>query len=303
MNIKYIAFLIAGVILLFAIAIIIFLRSKRNSITSSVYSDDLQNADIIQRLSDKKKKSLETKPWTLKYSTYKLLAVCGACIFAVCSFVFLHNIWLSMLFAIIGLLVPEAIIAIKSNTAKADFEERYSTSLKQLVASLKSGLSISQAVENVCSSPYIHDSIKKEYEILDADLKLGISAKEAFNRFAERIDCEDAKDVAIAIGMQSSIGGKEAASIESVAKNISERIMLRKEVKSMFAGTNATVVTMDIAPFIIVLFMYISVPGYLAPFFSSTIMLLLFIALLLVMGVGSIVVHNEIKKMKKECGV
>lgn len=304
MNIKYIAFLVAGIILLVAITIIISLRNKRKKITTSVNAEeDPQEPDFVQRLSDKKKKSLETKPWTMKYSTYKLLAICGACIFAICGFVFLHNIWFSLLFAAVGLFVPEAIIAVKSNSAKADFEERYSTSLKQLVASLKSGLSISQAVENVCSSPYIHDSIRKEYEVLDADLKLGISTKEAFERFAERIDCEDAKDVAIAIGMQSRIGGKEAASIESVAKNISERIMLRKEVKSMFAGTNATVVTMDIAPFVIVLFMYLCAPGYLMPFFTSTSMLLIFIALMIVMGIGSIVIHNEIKKMKKGCGI
>lgn len=295
---------ILGGISVFCLALIwlVSFRSKKAPSTL-IAKAEAEDEDFIDRISNKKRISLERRPWSMKYSTYKAIAICSAIIFAVVFYILTQNFLLVLVASGIGFLVPEAIISIKSSSSKADFEARYATSLKQLVAGLKSGLSIHQAVENVCTSPFIHDSVKQEYKLLNADLKLGISIQEAFQSFADRLDCEDARDVAIAIGMQSKVGGREATTIESISKNISDRIMLRKEVKTMFAGSNMTVLAMDAAPFLVVLFMYISVPGYLAPFFESELMLLLFVGLLIFMGVGSVVIHKLINKMKKECGV
>lgn len=288
-------------IFLFAIAYVAYYRGKKAPATMIAGAESEQ--DFLAIISSRKQRMLARQPWSMKYSTYKTVALASAIAFAVIGYFATRNIILMLLLSCLGLFVPEIIVRIKSSSSKAEFEERYATSLKQLVAGIKSGLSVHQAVESVCSSPFIHDSIKKEYKLLNADLKLGLPIHEAFERFAERIDSEDAKDVAIAMRMQANVGGRESLTIEAVSKNISERIMLRKEIKTMFAGSNMTVLAMDISPYLIVLFMYVSVPGYLVPFFESTSMLLIFIALMIFMGIGSIVVHNKIARMKKECGI
>lgn len=288
-------------IFLFVMAYIAYYRSKKAPATMIAQTENEQ--DFLAAISKRKQKSLARQPWSMKYSTYKTVALVSAIAFASIGYFTTHSILLMLLLSCLGLFVPEVIVRVKSSSSKAEFEERYATSLKQLVAGIKSGLSVHQAVENVCTSPFIHDSIKKEYKLLNADLKLGLPIHEAFERFAERIDSDDAKDVAIAMRMQANVGGRESLTIEAVSKNISERIMLRKEIKTMFAGSNMTVLAMDFSPYLIVLFMYVSVPGYLTPFFESSSMLLIFIALLVFMGVGSIFVHNKITRMKKECGI
>jgi len=299
---KFVSIFIGLAVFFLLLISIVIVREKKASSTLIAKTDD-SDEDFISKFSRKKQDSLERKPWAMKYGTYKALAILCSAICGISAFLLSKNFLLMVASGCIGLLIPECIIIIKGNASKADFESRYATSLKQLVAGLKSGLSIHQAVENVCSSPFIHDSVKADYEILDADLKLGISVDEAFQRMAERVELSDAKDVAMAIRMQAEVGGREAATIEAISKNISDRIMLRKEVKTLFAGSNMTVLAMDFAPFLVVMFMYVSVPGYLTPFFASNTMIALFVGLLLFMGLGSIVVHNTIKRMKKECGV
>lgn len=134
-------------------------------------------------------------------------------------------------------------------------------------------------------------------------MKLGVPIKEGFERFAKRVDCIDAKDVAIAIGMQASTGGREAQVVETIAKNISDRLMLRKEVNSMFAGSSGTIFFLDVIPFAIIAFMMMYARAFMQPYFESTTLMLVLIGLLVFMGVGSIFIHRVVKNMRKEFGL
>ena len=70
---------------------------------------------------------------------------------------------------------------------------------------------------------------------------MGISTEEAFQRFADRTGSPDAQDVAAAISMQMRVGGSEAKIMESIATNIQDRIMLRKEIQSVFAEMDVVI--------------------------------------------------------------
>ena len=293
---KY-GYVIAGITaMIFCIAILIIIRIREKESIS-------ESTDFIDTMTNRKKASLARKPWGMSYKSYRLIASISAVVCAVAAFVLTSSFLYTVLAALVGTLTPELIILLRSAKQKAEFEERYMTALRQLVACLKSGMSIQQAVSDVCDSPFVHNSIQSEFRQIDADIKLGISLQEAFQQFSDRVDSEDAKDVAVAIRMQSLVGGREAETIESIAQNISSRIGLRKEINSMFAGTSMTVYVMDILPFLVILFMYFAAPSYLAPFFESTAMIILFTGLIVFMGVGSVFIHNAARKMKRECGV
>ena len=134
-------------------------------------------------------------------------------------------------------------------------------------------------------------------------MKLGVSIPDAFEHFAQRVGTADAEDVAIAVKMQMKVGGREGAAIETIAKNISDRMMLRKEINSMFAGSSVTIAVLDVVPFAIIFFLTLGMNQFMGIYFESTEMFLLYIGLLAVMGVGTIVTHSMVGKMKKECGV
>lgn len=292
---------IYGVIICIAIFCIIKIRDKKYTPGSAI--EESQSHDFIGAIAAYKRSSLAKQPWNMKYETYMTIATVCAILFAVMVFVITSNIIYAAVGAVIGALVPECVVRLQASKQRSNFEERYARGLRQVSASLKSGLSIHQAIADVCQSPFVHDDVRREFQQLDADLKLSIPIKEGFERFAARVDCIDAKDVAIAIGMQARVGGREAEVVETIAKNISDRLMLRKEVNSMFAGSNGTILFLDVLPFGIIAFMMMFARAFMAPYFTSTTMLLILIGLLLFMGIGSIVIHKIVRDMRKEFGL
>lgn len=291
---------IYGLIVCIAILAIYQTRNRHDSNNSVI--DEKQNKDFIETFIQKKKQSLTEQPWNMKWETYATIGgVCGV-LFTVLGYV-TKGVGYAFAGGLFGLLLPELIVRLQSATQKKKFEERYARSLRQLSSGLKSGLSLHQAIDDVCHSPFVHDDVKKEFQQLSAELKLGVSIQEAFNHFAERVGFEDAQDVAIAIGMQTKTGGREGAVVETIAKNIGDRMMLRKEVNSMFAGSNVTVSILDILPFAVVAFMVFGASEFMSIYFESTGMFTLFVGLLIFMGVGSVVTRSMIAKLKRECGV
>lgn len=283
-----------------AILIISFIH-ERKVFTGSAFENE-ENKDIIDIISNFRRERLGAKPWNMKYETYSTIGTICSVVLAVVGYLY-GSILYAIIAAIIGQLIPEFIVRIQSSAQKHRFEERYARSLRQLSAGLKSGLSLSQSIEDVCRSPFVHDDVRREFKRLSADLKLGIPVQEAFDKFYERVKFGDAADVAIAISMQSKVGGREGAVIETIAKNIGDRMMLRKEINSMFAGTNVTVTILDILPFGVIAFLFIGAQEFMSVYFTSTLLMLLLIALLGVMCIGSFIIHKMISKMKRDCGV
>ena len=114
-------------------------------------------------------------------------------------------------------------------------------------------------------------------------------------------DCgnEDAQDVALAIDVQDAVGGHEADVVLSIAKNIEERIMMRREIKSIFAATSAMVWMFDfIAPGTI-LYFCITSPSYIDTYFQDSIHILMFVIILCMPFVGSIINHKTLKRVQK----
>lgn len=295
--IKIVLLGIYALITCIAILAITYIR-KHNVIIPEEHKD----IDFIETLINYKKKSLSEQPWNMNFDTYVSIGTFFGVVLSALFYV-TKGLPMGVLAGIVGFLIPELIVKIQSAAQKQKFEERYARSLRQLSAALKSGLSLHQAIEDVCSSPFVHDDIKKEYQQLSAEVKLGIPIQDGFQYFADRVGFADAQDVAIAVGMQTKVGGREGAVIESVAQNISDRMMLRKEINSMFAGSNVTVTVLDVLPLAIVTFLVFGAQTFMHLYFESVGMLLLFGALVGIMIIGSFVTHSMIRKMKRECGV
>lgn len=180
-----------------------------------------------------------------------------------------------------------------------NFEERYARALDQLGSSLRAGISISTAVEDVAQCKFIHPSMRKRFAKLSADLQMGITVADAFQHFADDCGNEDAADIALAIAVQDTVGGHEADVVLSIANNIEERIMMRREIKSIFAATSAMVWMFDfIAPGTI-LYFCITSPSYIDTYFQDTLHILLFITILCMPLVGSFINHKTLRRVQK----
>ena len=205
----------------------------------------------------------------------------------------------SVLVGCVGLLMPRGIITIITYDNQKNFEERYAKSLRQLSASLETGSSILNAVTEVSNCPFLHESIRKKYAKLSSDLMMGISVSEAFKRFAEGTNSQDAEDVALAIDVQNAVGGHEADVIRDISNNIYSRIMLRREVKNIFTNTSLMVWLFDILPPIVIIGFTLLNRQFVEVYFSSPLYMMIFAAFLFIPFIGSFFNHRTIQKIKK----
>lgn len=285
-----IVFAVLSVIFLFA-AVIVVVRNKK-----SVIKED---RDIIDRFIDKKKKYLKSIPNAISFKAYMYMCIIISTIVFI-SLLLIANVFIAAISAVVSIFIPEIYVRMTESKQKKQFDERYARALRQMASSLKAGMTIQQAVDDLCASPFIHYEIRNEFSKINSDMKLGISVSEAFSNMAERIPTDDVKDVAAAIKMQSIVGGSEAESIETISKNISSRIMVRKEIKTLFAGVKMTILGMDIIPLLSLVLIYFGSPSYFLNILQSTLGVLIVSVALIMMLFGSYINRKLLNKTKRK---
>lgn len=270
---------------------VIYIRSKKGILNES--------GDIIDVYVEFVKRKLARSKTDVTCAEYISLSIGFPIAFFIGMQFILNKLWLSILIAVLGYFIPDLYLYLMKEKNEKEFEARYLRCLSQLSSSLRSGLSVEQAVEDVCNCSFINDTLKEEFLRLNADLKFKVPMDEAFRRFAERTNSNDAKDVATALTMQAEVGGNESKVVNDIANNISARTMLRKEVKALFMDTTLTILVMEIMPVVIVIGLMLYAPDYLSPFFENWTMRAVFVGLWILMIIGSFVSNKMAKRVRK----
>lgn len=282
---------IAGAFLSLAVFAILKIREQKTSISNT--------KDVFDLYSEYVKSKLARSKTDVTYKEYILINIFGPIIGFLASYFILYNILVSIIVAVFAFFIPEIYVKIMKDKNERNFEKKYLRCLSQLSSSLRSGLSVEQAVEDVCRCSFVSDTLREEFLKLNADLKFKVPLEEAFRHFAERTNSKDAMDVAAALSMQAEVGGNESKVVSDIANNISQRNMVRKEVNALFADTSMTVLVMEVMPVVVVVGLWLYSPKYFDPFFESLGMKLLFFGLWVVMFIGTFVTRKMTKKVKR----
>lgn len=275
-----------------AIALILKIRSKKSLIL------DKKN-DFIDDLIDSKKRKLNANISGMTWNTYtKLLLVCPLGL-GVLGYIFSNNKAFCIVFAFVGLFIPEIASRVVANKQKKNFEMKYAMALRSLASGLRSGLSLEQSIDNVGKNAFLDEAIRNGFRQIGTDIKLGIPIDEAFRNFAIESGSKDAHDVAAVISMQSKVGGSEAAVITNIVQNINGRILVRNEIKALFADTDILILVMDFVPFVLFGILYFAAPQLVEPFFATPLMTMALIGIFVITIVGSIIIR-KISRSAKE---
>ena len=286
-----IAFIIALSVFLIGIYIVALVHLKnKNSISKE---EDF----ISEYLRERQSKLSVIGGMTIEI--YLTILLVAPVVLTVVSFYITENAFIALILAVFGLRMPDIILDIMNMQAEKKFEERYAASLEQLGASLRAGKSIMQAVDDVSKAPLLHPTMKKRYARLNADLQMGVSVRDAFYRFAQSTNSQDARDVALAIDIQNVVGGREADVVLETANAINTRIMLRKEISSIFSSTTSMVWMMDFLPIVVILAFCITNRSYTEVYFSSLLNTTVFSACVIFPLVGSIITHNTLRRIRR----
>ena len=255
--------------------------------------------DFITTLDKKLEKHLNDVDVGIDKKIYLISMIVGAIAVGILGRALIGSDSVAVFMGCLGLMTPEVIIFVLKTEKQKKFEERYAKSLEQLSSSLRAGMSLSQAVDDVANCKFVHESMRKKYAKISSDLQMGLTVAEAFHRFEEGTGSQDAKDLTVSIDVQSDVGGHESDVIKEVADKIRDRVMLRREVKSVFASTSAMCWMMDvICPVVAIGFTAMN-QSYLELYFSSPLYTMAFIGMLVMMLIGSIINHATMARIKK----
>ena len=276
-------------ILMIGISVAIAIREKKSTITGE------REKDLIDKFADSKKKQLYAIPGAISFKVYTVIMVAAPIILGGAVFLLTQSIISAVIGLAAGVIAPELIVRLQKSKSDKDFDEKYGRALKQMASTLRAGMTIQQAVDDICANPFLDEQIKDMFRQISADVKIGIPIAEAFKKVSDMRSTIDTRDVTAAVAMQSEVGGSEAEVIELVATNINERIMVRKEIRTLFTTAKITVYAMDFVPPILLIgliftggdLMNFYKEGFTGLLVMGTIMLLFFI--------GSLVSHKMMK--------
>ena len=133
----------------------------------------------------------------------------------------------------------------------------------------KAGKSTLQALEiagNELSYP-LNDEFKKMY----LDMKFGMSIDNVFDRFAKRLDLDEAIYLSSSLTILNKTGGNIIEVFSSIERTLYDRKKLDEEVKNISSGPKMVVKILCLVPVIFVLLIYILNPTYFNPLFESVL--------------------------------
>ena len=276
-------------ILMIGISVAIAIREKKSTITGE------REKDLIDKFADSKKKQLYAIPGAISFKVYTVIMVAAPIILGGAVFLLTQSIISAVIGLAAGVIAPELIVRLQKSKSDKDFDEKYGRALKQMASTLRAGMTIQQAVDDICANPFLDEQIKDMFRQISADVKIGIPIAEAFKKVSDMRSTIDTCDVTAAVAMQFEVGGSEAEVIELVATNINERIMVRKEIRTLFTTAKITVYAMDFVPPILLIGL-IFTGGDLMNFYKEGFTgLLVMGAIMLLFFIGSLVSHKMMK--------
>lgn len=159
----------------------------------------------------------------------------------------------------------------------------------------KAGKSTLQAVE--IASHDLPEPIAKEFRKIAQDMAYGLSVDIAFNRFAKRVDIEEAKYISSSLTILSKTGGNIIMVFSSIERTLFDKKKLESDLKNSTAASNLVVKVLMVIPILFVLVIYFISPDYFEPLFQSTLGYLM-ISIIILMFSIYLYLLNKIMKVK-----
>lgn len=177
---------------------------------------------------------------------------------------------------IIGFYVLDIYLIIANRINKKKIENDMLRAIIIMNNAFKSGKSTIQAVE--IASKKLPKPIGYEFEKIYEEMKYGLSIDAVFNRFAKRVNNEEAEYLSSSLTILNKTGGNIIAVFDSIEKTLFDKKKLKEDLKNSTTVSKLVVKILLFAPVVFVFLIYVLNSSYFDPFFNSPLgYLLLFI--------------------------
>jgi len=151
--------------------------------------------------------------------------------------------------AIFCLVAPITIVRIKRRNRITKLEQQLPDALDLMARGLKVGHPLNTTIAAVGHD--MNDPIASEFGTISDQIAFGDDLVDAFMDFAERIDVEDVRYLAISVAIQNGTGGDLSQVLRTLAQVIRDRFTMRKRIKAISSEGRLTSIFLSGLPFVI----------------------------------------------------
>lgn len=209
---------------------------------------------------------LERANLPLRAAEAMFFAAVAVSILVVLAFFATGNLIVAGIVALVGAMLPSAILNFKIRSRQKAFVAQLPDTLTLLAGTLKAGYSIGQGFESI--SGEVEDPMGRELRRVVTETRLGRSLEEALEAVAERMDSEDFGWAVMAIRIQREVGGNLAELLLTVADTMTQRERLRREVSTLTAEGKMSAIIIGLLPPGLAGVMFVMNPTYIGELFS-----------------------------------
>lgn len=198
-----------------------------------------------------------------------------------------------LLLAAIAAIGFRQVVLTKRRRRRQAFADQLCDLIQLLTGSLRTGYGVLQAVENAVAE--MESPTSDELQRVSNELRLGRDLSEALEDMARRVDSEDFTWVIQAIAINREVGGDLSEVLDGVAGTIRARSHLARQVSALSAEGRMSAYVLVGLPFAIAAVISVLNPGYLGPFFTTGVGLLMVAMSAVLITAGSLWLRRLIR--------
>lgn len=183
------------------------------------------------------------------------------------GFFITRNLWISLVSAGLGLVIPIVIIKRLEFARRKKFASQLVDGLLILSSSLKAGLSLQQSFEELAQE--MPNPISQEFSLVLRQMQMGVSLEEAITQLKKRMRLDELDMVVTAMMVARETGGDLTQTFSRIIYTIQERNKLVGRVNALCIQAKLQGVIMSILPIIFGLFVYKVNPGFFDVFLKD----------------------------------
>jgi tight adherence protein B len=168
--------------------------------------------------------------------------------------------------AIIG---PVAFLEMRRKRRLRKFETQLPDVLNLLAGSMRAGFSFNQGLEQVAEEA--SEPARRELQRVFAESRLGRTIEDALEDSANRMYSVDLMWAVMAIRIQREVGGNLAELLDTVARTMTERERLKREILALTAEGRMSAWVLGIFPPAFAVVLYVIQPAYMSVLFENSL--------------------------------
>jgi tight adherence protein B len=173
----------------------------------------------------------------------------------------------ALLGAVVGFFAPRMYMGSAQARRLKAFNNQLGDMLNLLVNGLRSGYSVTQAMEAVAHE--MPQPVSTEIGRVVQEMQIGLTMEQALANMLRRIQSDDLDLIVTAINVQREVGGNLAEILETISHTIRERVRIKGEVAVLTAQGRISMYVLVGLPIAITLFLYLINPTYMSRMFTS----------------------------------